>query len=143
MHVIRKKPWALPDSAATDESVFLNRRALVKAMGLGPILLAGGAGAAAAASGGLYPAKRNPLYKLDRPLTEEKDVVTYNNFFEFGSHKEISEAAQALKIRPWQVRIDGLVEKEMTIDFDDLPNSFQAFLDGKITGRIVVKISDD
>ena len=27
--------------------------------------------------------------------------------------------------------------------FDDLPNSFQAFIDGKITGRIVVKISDD
>ena len=30
-----------------------------------------------------------------------------------------------------------------TIDFDDLPDSFQAFIDGKITGRIVVKISDD
>ena len=30
-----------------------------------------------------------------------------------------------------------------TIGFDDLPNSFQAFLDGKITGRIVVRISDD
>ena len=30
-----------------------------------------------------------------------------------------------------------------TIDFDDLPGSFQAYLDGKITGRIVVRISDD
>ena len=29
-----------------------------------------------------------------------------------------------------------------TIDFDDLPGSFQAYLDGKITGRIVVRIGD-
>jgi len=30
-----------------------------------------------------------------------------------------------------------------TIAFDDLPDSFQAYLDGKITGRVVVRISDD
>jgi NADPH2:quinone reductase len=30
-----------------------------------------------------------------------------------------------------------------TISFDDLPGAFQAYLDGEITGRIVVKISDD
>ena len=30
-----------------------------------------------------------------------------------------------------------------TIDFDDLPGSFQAYLDGEITGRIVVRIGDD
>ena len=30
-----------------------------------------------------------------------------------------------------------------TIDFDDLPDSFQAYVDGKITGRIVVRIGDD
>ena len=29
-----------------------------------------------------------------------------------------------------------------TIEFDDLPGSFQAYLDGKITGRIVVRIGD-
>ena len=30
-----------------------------------------------------------------------------------------------------------------TVDFDELPGSFQAYLDGEITGRIVVRISDD
>jgi NADPH2:quinone reductase len=30
-----------------------------------------------------------------------------------------------------------------TIDFDDLPASFQAYIDGEITGRIVVRIGDD
>src|SRR5215472_16749873 len=28
--------------------------------------------------------------------------------------------AQALKIRPWTIKIDGLVEKPMTVDVDDL-----------------------
>jgi len=119
MFVIRKKGWALPESAATDEAVFLRRRALVKALGLAPALIAAGAPALAGTQDH-YPAKRNSRYVLDRSLTAEKYAVTYNNFYEFGSHKQISDAAQALKIHPWQVRIDGLVEKPMTVDFDDL-----------------------
>ncbi len=46
-----KQLWALPESAATDESVFLERRRLCKAIAAGPALLAGGgAGAAWAAA---------------------------------------------------------------------------------------------
>ncbi|HEU0155769.1 MAG TPA: protein-methionine-sulfoxide reductase catalytic subunit MsrP, partial [Stellaceae bacterium] len=44
----------------------------------------------------------------------------YNNFYEFGSEKEIADDAQALKIRPWTIKIDGLVEKPFTIGIDDL-----------------------
>ncbi len=123
MHVIRKKGWELPESAATDESVFLRRRELVKAMGLAPAFLAASSlpgFAAGDPTADLYPATQNLRYRLDRPLTEEKWATTYNNFYEFGSHKQISETAQALKIRPWTVTFDGLVEKEMTVDFDDL-----------------------
>ncbi len=123
MHVIRRKPWALPERAATDETVYRNRRTLLKALGTGPLLLvAGGIPAMAATdpTADLFPAQRNLRYRLGRPMTEEKHAVTYNNFYEFGSHKRISETAQGLKLRPWQVRIDGRVEKEMTIDFDDL-----------------------
>ena len=128
-----KQGWELPESAATDESIFNARRGLLKSMGLGSIALAAGtagagrersaalaANAARDPTAHLYPVKRNQKYKLDRPLTEEKFAVTYNNFYEFGSHKNISKTAQALKIRPWQVKIDGEVEKEITIDIDDL-----------------------
>ncbi len=125
-----RKSWELPDAAATDEAIFRDRRRLVTAMGVGSLLVAGGGGllpgralAAAPAgdpSAGLYPVKRNPAYTLDRELTKEELVVTYNNYYEFGSQKEISEAAQALKIRPWTVRIDGAVEKELTVDIDTL-----------------------
>jgi len=71
-------------------------------------------------SSGLYPAKQNPRYTLDRPLTDEKLATTYNNFYEFGSQKSVASEAQALKIRPWTINIDGLVEKPVTVDIDDL-----------------------
>ncbi|MDP1670449.1 MAG: protein-methionine-sulfoxide reductase catalytic subunit MsrP, partial [Alphaproteobacteria bacterium] len=87
---------------------------------------AGVGGAALAAEPGdptadLYPANANPAYgPLDRPVTAEKLTSTYNNFYEFASHKQIWQAAQALPTRPWEVRIDGLVKKPQTLDIDTL-----------------------
>jgi sulfoxide reductase catalytic subunit YedY len=120
-----KRGWELPESAATDEAVFCDRRQLLKGLAAGPILAAGAAGFPAWAadpdpSAGLYPARRNDRYPLDRPITAEKDSTTYNNFYEFGFDKSIWERAQALKVRPWTIKIDGLVEKPFTIDIDDL-----------------------
>ncbi len=59
-------------------------------------------------------------FALDRPITDEKINTNYNNFYEFGSSKTIAKAAQALKLRPWTVKIDGMVEKEQEIGIDDL-----------------------
>jgi sulfoxide reductase catalytic subunit YedY len=125
MLIRTKRGWELPESAATDEAVFRDRRRLLKGLAAGPILASGAAGfpslaADADPSSGLYPARRNGRYALDRPITAEKDSTTYNNFYEFGFDKSIWERAQALKIRPWTIKIDGLVEKPFTIDFDDL-----------------------
>jgi sulfoxide reductase catalytic subunit YedY len=126
MLIRARRGWELPESTATDETVFRDRRRLIQGLAAGPILAAAlpGAPARAAAetdpSAGLYPAKRNERYVLDRPLTDERHATTYNNFYEFGFDKSIWERAQALKIRPWTIRIDGLVEKPFTIDFDDL-----------------------
>ena len=133
MLIKSRRSWELPESAATPETFFHQRRQLVKALAAGPLVapasmlaLAGGAAAAGSGTGagdpsaGLYPVMQNLRYRLDRPLSTEKDVVSYNNFYEFGSHKEIAAAAQALKIRPWTVTIDGLVEKKIVIDVDTL-----------------------
>ena len=68
----------------------------------------------------LYPAKRVEKYTLDRPITDEKVNGNYNNFYEFGTSKNIAAAAQALPIRPWTVKIDGMVEKPMDVGIDDL-----------------------
>lgn len=125
----RSKPgWEIPERQATPEAVFADRRRLVKTLAAGPILLAGGtAGLSARAAAAdsdpsavLYPAKRNLRYRLDRDVTAEKDATTYNNFYEFGSHKKIHKAAQALKIRPWTVTFDGMVENKQVVDIDTL-----------------------
>ena len=64
--------------------------------------------------------RRNTAYEGGRPLTDEEAATTYNNFYEFGSHKQISKVAQNLKIRPWTVTIDGAVDKPMSLAIDDL-----------------------
>ena len=123
MHVIHRKPWTLPDSATTDETIYRSRRSMLKVLGTGTMLLAGAGLPVRSANDlntGLYPVQRNHRYRYDRPITNEKHATTYNNFFEFGSHKGIAETAQALKLQPWNIRIDGMVEKEMTITFNDL-----------------------
>ena len=129
MLIRRRRGWELRESQATAEAVFLGRRDLIKAAAAGSMLLPGVLSSFAAAAGedpsvGLYLAKQNPRYTLDRPLTDEKLATTYNNFYEFGSQKFIADEAQALKIRPWTIKIDGLVEKETTVGIDDLLKRF-------------------
>jgi sulfoxide reductase catalytic subunit YedY len=128
MFIKRRRGWELPESAATPEHVFLNRRRLLlgggalAAAGVGAAMLSGEAPAQQAPdpSAGLYPAPRNARFEAGRPITPEQTVTTYNNFYEFGTSKNIWRAAQALPIRPWEVRIDGLVEQPITIAIDDL-----------------------
>ena len=129
-----KRGWEIPEREATPEAVYLNRRNLLKAMGMGSIAAAAGvalpSGAALAAdeadpSAGLYPAKRNEKYTLDRPITDEKLVTHYNNFYEYGEDKDIADRAQQLKIRPWTITIDGMVEKPQTLGIDDLLKKVQ------------------
>jgi len=129
MLIKRRRGWELPESAATPEALFRQRRRLIQGLAAGPILLAGGGLLRSAAAqdadptADLYPVERNASYQLDEripDLSDERLVTTYNNFYEFGSHKQISQAAQALPIRPWTVVLDGMVEQEQTLDVDDL-----------------------
>jgi sulfoxide reductase catalytic subunit YedY len=144
-----RRGWELPEQAATPEHIFHDRRRLLKAAAAGPILLAmpgilagcdeapdraaqatqntqiAGAGtsdAAAAAdpSARLYPVARNLRYRLDREISPAELVTTYNNYYEFGSSKTIWKKAQALPIRPWMVKIAGMVEKPFEIGIDEL-----------------------
>ena len=124
-----RRGWELPESAATPESVWFSRRRLLAAGGAGAMLAAApGAGLLGRAAmaeeepiaAELYPAPLNEAYELDRELTDPELATTYNNFYEFGSQKNIWRAAQALRLRPWTVTIDGMVEEEIVIDAEDL-----------------------
>jgi sulfoxide reductase catalytic subunit YedY len=128
MNVIHRRGWEIPERLATPERLVFNRRSL----------LIGGATAIAFAPRGalaqradavatlndptadLYPAKRSDKYKLDRAITDEKINTHYNNFYEYGTAKEVAAPAQQLKTRPWTVKIDGMVEKPIEVGIDDL-----------------------
>ncbi|VAW20939.1 Protein-methionine-sulfoxide reductase catalytic subunit MsrP [hydrothermal vent metagenome] len=128
--LIKSPPgWKIRESEATPEEFYINRRTLIKVM----------AGAAAAVSSvnlsrpalgqegrgqegrAMLDFIPNGDYAPDRETTPEQVNITYNNFYEFGSHKQISNAAnQDLKPRPWLIEIDGMVNKPLTLDVDEL-----------------------
>jgi methionine sulfoxide reductase catalytic subunit len=125
MLIKRTRGWELGENQATPEGVYLQRRSLVKAMGLGAASLALPAIASAQdkdkdPSAALYPAKRNDKYGVPTPMTAEKLATTYNNFYEFGTDKSIWRDAQKLDVRPWTIKVSGMVEKPFEIGIDDL-----------------------
>ena len=126
MHIMRRRGWELPEHMATPEHLFFDRRAFLRAAGAATIALSPGAALAQRVAdlpdptADLYPAKRNEKYKLDRAVTDEAINTTYNNFYEFGSSKSIARNAQNLKLRPWTIKIEGMVEKPQEIGIDDL-----------------------
>ncbi len=126
--LIRRRPgWTIPDSQATPESVVLARRALLG--GAGTIAATGPAQAQWRLFGGSAPpatplkplqAPRNPKYQAGRPLTPEQDATTYNNFYEFGTSKDIVRPAQALRTDPWSINLAGMVARPRSIALEDL-----------------------
>jgi sulfoxide reductase catalytic subunit YedY len=126
MLIKRTHGWELPERQATSESAYLNRRTLVKAMGLGAIsdaIAVGVPGVAFAEddpSAKLYPVKKNDTFGSPGPVTAEKLSTTYNNFYEFADDKNIWRAAQKLPVRPWTIKVSGMVEKPFEIDIDSL-----------------------
>src|SRR5947208_16826930 len=125
MHVIHRRGWEIPESRATPEHLFFNRRAFL-----------GTAGAAAATTlapgralaqrvadlpdptASLYPFKLNEKYKIDRAITPAEINGAYNNFYEFVSSKPIANAAEALKLRPGTMKMDGMVQRQNENGFD-------------------------
>jgi methionine sulfoxide reductase catalytic subunit len=107
MNIIRRKGWEISESRVTPESMFFNRRKVLGGLACLPLI-------------GSAQAAVNPKFSnAGRAVTPEAQNTTYNNFYEFGTSKSISDAAQALVASPWTVTIDGLVDNPMTLNFDD------------------------
>lgn len=138
MLIKRPRAWELSENLVTPENVFLNRRAFLRGTtasiagaatlavaGCGEAAenaeaLAGGEADLTAKAAELFPYPANTSIAVDRPVTDEEVSSTYNNFYEFGSHKRISRAAEALVSRPWKIEITGEVDTPITLDVDQL-----------------------
>ncbi|MBI2955849.1 MAG: protein-methionine-sulfoxide reductase catalytic subunit MsrP [Acidobacteria bacterium] len=130
------KGWETPEREATPEEVYHERRRFLKRTAVLAGLAAGAVNAwpgAAAWLRALAPeppgleglrkleAARNPKYTTKRPITAERIVAGYNNFYEFTTDKErVAYVARHFRARPWEVEITGEVEKPRRLDVDEL-----------------------
>jgi len=123
--LIRRTSDILP-SEITDESVYLQRRELLKRAGLvaAGVLTGHSVFAADSVSGPSGPelqGVRKSPYSTDEPANSWTDVTTYNNYYEFGTGKEDpSRYAVDFKPLPWSVTVNGECDKPGSYNYEDL-----------------------
>jgi sulfoxide reductase catalytic subunit YedY len=110
--------WEIPEREATPEHAYRNRRQILRSLGF----LAAAPWLSAAEAKGPYPAKRNPQFTLDRPVTEEWAATGYNNYYEFHptDKQAVKDNVGKFKPWPWKIRVKGLVKEAKVIDVEDL-----------------------
>ncbi len=120
-----RKPAGIRPSEITPESVYLNRRALLRSAGfVGASTLLSPALAADDTIPGQYKRlagiRKSPLSTRDAPNKFE-EVSGYNNFYEFGTGKEDpAEKSGKFRPKPWKVKVDGEAEITGTFDYDTI-----------------------
>lgn len=130
MHFKKRPSWAISESEVTPESVYLNRRKFMSGVAV--------SAAAMAAPGLVWGSQHNNLsaltyrkadtYAPNEDLTPYKDVIRYNNFYEFGPGKEDpSRHAGQLVVDPWSINVEGECARPGRYALEDLlqPHSYQ------------------
>ncbi|NDJ56147.1 protein-methionine-sulfoxide reductase catalytic subunit MsrP [Enterobacteriaceae bacterium 4M9] len=133
------KKKVLTEADVTAEAVFLmQRRRVLQALGIsaGTMMLPAAAHAdllswfkgndrPPAPAGKALNYTMPPMWQTELPLTPENKVTGYNNFYEFGLDKADPAAnAGILKTDPWQLTIEGEVEKPLTLSHDELTTRY-------------------
>lgn len=141
-HILKRPSWYLPESAATDQSIYQNRRTfLAKMANAGLIATLGISGCDAKQATAqtnlsladqpktsplppitLPPFTLNPKYAdAGRPITDEKQATTYTNFYEFAYDKSGAErVAASFSIDPYTLVVDGLVRNPLKLSLDEV-----------------------
>ena len=105
-----RRPPDIPSSEITPESVYLNRREFMTAVG------------AVAFPRTTHHAPRTQ--QQDRPNSLE-DITHYNNYYEFGTSKDDpAENAQQFRTTPWSVEVAGEVARPQTYHLEDILRRF-------------------
>ena len=56
----------------------------------------------------------------DRPLTPDNTAGHFNNFYEFGTGKDVHKLVSDFVVEPWSVEVTGLVRNPKIYDLDQL-----------------------
>ncbi len=123
-----KKPADIRPSEITSETNYLKRRDFLRSGAM-----AGGALVTTTAAGALVPDQKGAQlagvapgpFSTSETQTSYEDITTYNNYYEFGTHKADPFAnAQDFKPRPWTISVEGHADKTGTFDFEDFIEPF-------------------
>jgi len=125
------KPPDIPSSSITPQHQYLDRRRFLRSVSSATAMGVAALGAARLTSV-LQPSDsvlaatqlqtvKSPLTTTGEQLTSQRDITTYNNFYEFGTDKDQpSQNAGKLPTRPWTIRVDGAVQTPKTFDIEAL-----------------------
>ncbi len=116
-----KTTSSIASSEITDKAFFIKRRQLIKAaMGMSAASLLAGSKDSLATDKHYQDIPTGP-YSADLPVTDFEDVSHYTNYYEFTTNKtDSSVLAQALPTSPWQVTVEGEVEKPGVYNLEDI-----------------------
>jgi sulfoxide reductase catalytic subunit YedY len=132
-------PNSLTENQVTDEAVYKQRRDVLKKLGyLGAGSLLAASTKASAGPFDWFSEEEKAKFatsalNFSKTKTDESSTMLtpmdkatgYNNFYEFGTGKEDPiNNAQSFNVEPWSLSIEGLVEKPITLSYDDLFSSF-------------------
>ncbi|AXH09010.1 protein-methionine-sulfoxide reductase catalytic subunit MsrP [Malaciobacter halophilus] len=126
MYKLTKKDWQLSENEVTSKELFDKRRNFLK-LGAASLVASGSVMQALAKQS--LPIK-NLSFKEDKnpnnlKLNSYEQITSHNNFYEFTTNqKRVKDLAHTLNTKNWTIEVDGLVEKPMTLDFDDLLKKF-------------------
>ena len=113
----------IPSSSITPREVFENRRKFLKIASMSSLgLVAPDFFMREAFAGGTpFMGSINSKYSIDEKLTSKKDLLNYNNFYEFTTDKaSVSSMVSGFTTDNWKVLVDGLVHKPKVLDMADL-----------------------
>lgn len=136
------KKSAVKENDLTPESVYKSRREILKKLGIVTASLPfaaqsqanifdifGGGDEEKASEEVIFA--RSPLTAAkstigtDLQLTPESKVLSYNNFYEFGTGKgDPVRNSQSFSVNPWTLEVTGLVNKPLKLGYEDLIKRF-------------------
>ena len=108
----------IPSAEITPRNLFESRRKFMQ--------LAGGAALAALMPQAVWASEKladvkKSIYNVPEELTPQKDVTSYNNFYEFGTSKDQPAIyAGSLNTRPWTISVEGEVKKPKVFNIEEL-----------------------
>ena len=102
-------------SEITPEKIYNNRRSFIKSISIG-------ASSIALSS---LPFTSKAASNKKNNITSYKDITTYNNYYEFGTSKgDPYKNSQNFKTNPWNISIEGEVEKPISLSMEEITEMF-------------------